>query len=60
MTKYKNKRRSNILYKLRRKGIEVNLKEKEIECPYGKNIREIPQVKHLCDEYNYHIQLIIK
>jgi hypothetical protein len=55
-----NKRRSNILYKLRRKGIKVILKEKEIECPYGQNITNIPQVKHLCEELDFHIQLILK
>ena len=53
------KRRANILYRLRKKGIRADTKECIIFCAYGEDITGIVQVKRLREEYNFNIQLII-
>lgn len=53
------KRRANLLYKLRRHGIRVDIKERTIFIPYEENPWQFPQVRRLQDEYFFNIQFII-
>lgn len=55
----KTKRRDNILYKLRRKGVTVDIKQRTIYIPYGKNPDKTIQVVRLRKEFNFGIQFII-
>lgn len=59
--KYTNtsKRRSNILYKLRKKGVVVDTKARVIELPYGVNPDSIIQVARLRREYRFNVQFYI-
>ena len=59
--KYTNtsKRRSNILYKLRKKGVVVDTKARTIELPYGSDPDAIIQVKRLRREYRFNVQFYI-
>lgn len=53
------KRRANILYRLRKKGIRADTKERIIFCAAGKDITNIVQVKRLRKEFHFNIQLVI-
>jgi len=59
--KYTNtsKRRSNILYKLRKKGVVCDTKARVIELPYGVNPDSIIQVARLRREYRFNVQFYI-
>lgn len=57
--KIRLKRRANLLYKLRRKGIEADTKLHVIFIPYGDNPWRFPQVRRLNQEYYFNIQFII-
>ncbi|KIO45453.1 hypothetical protein DMB45_04670 [Sanguibacteroides justesenii] len=52
----KYKRRSNILYRLRRKNIRCDTREMTIYFPYGKNPFEILQIRQLLSEFNFVVQ----
>ena len=54
-----SKRRSNILYKLRKKGVVADTKARTIELPYGSDPDEIIQVKRLRREYRFNVQFYI-
>lgn len=53
------KRRANLLYKLRRKGIEADTKQRIIFIPYGQQPYLHIQAERLCHEFNFNIQFII-
>lgn len=53
------KRRANLLYKLRRKGIEADTKQRVIFIPYGEEPAKHIQVIRLCREFYFNIQFII-
>lgn len=53
------KRRSNILYRLRKKGVRCITKERVIFFAYGKNPMEIIQIARLCREFGFSVQLEI-
>ena len=53
------KRRSNILYKLRKKGVRVNTKEHTIFIPYGEDPEQTVQVDRLRKEYHFTVQFEI-
>ena len=61
INKYTNtsKRRSNILYKLRKKGVAVDTKARTIELPYGSDPDAIIQIKRLRREYRFNVQFYI-
>ncbi len=50
------KRRDNLLYQLRRKGIRCNTRLRLIFIPYESDSRHYSQVKRLCEEYHFNIQ----
>lgn len=53
------KRRSNILYKLRRKGTRVDAKTRTIFIPYGEDPGKAVQVGRLMNEFNFSVQFEI-
>lgn len=59
MDKYKM-RRKNLLYKLRRKGIRCDTKERCIYYPFDKGPSEVIQIRRLCREYKFSVQLEIE
>jgi len=54
------KRRANILYKLRRKGVRCNTKERTIFYPYGQDPWQVIQIVRLSREFNFYVQLTIE
>ena len=59
MNKQRLKRRANLLYRLRKKGIRVDTKQRVIFCAAGKDITNIVQVKRLKEEFHFNIQIVI-
>lgn len=53
------KRRNNILYKLRRKGVRCDTKARTIELPYGSDPEGFVQVGRLRREYRFNVQFVI-
>lgn len=53
------RRRANLLYKLRRKGIQANTKQRVIFIPYGQEPYTHIQALRLCKEFHFNIQYII-
>ena len=51
------KRRNNLLYNLRKKGVRCLTKERMIFFPYGEDPRKVSQIVRLCQEYHFHVQL---
>ena len=54
------KRRANLLYRLRKKGVRCDTKAREIYFAYNKDPMKVIQIKRLCKEYYFNIQLIIE
>ena len=57
--KTKMKRRDNLLYKLRKKGVEVDIKQRTIFIPYGENPDKAVQIGRLRKEFYFEVQFII-
>lgn len=53
------KRRANLLYKLRRKGIKADTMQRVIFIPYGEDPYRHIQAVRLCREFYFNIQFII-
>lgn len=53
------KRRTNLLYNLRKKGVRCLTKERIIFFPYGENPYTVRQIVCLCNEFHFHVQLEI-
>lgn len=53
------KRRSNILYKLRKKGVRVDTKQRTIFFPYGEDPSQMIQIGRLRREYHFNVQFEI-
>nr|DAW84745.1 MAG TPA: hypothetical protein [Bacteriophage sp.] len=60
MESQRYKRRNNILYRLRKKGVRCVTKERTIFIPYGKNPYDILQVRQLLSEFNFVVQVYIE
>jgi hypothetical protein len=60
MNKQRLKRRANILYRLRKKGIRADTKQRIVFCAAGKDITNIVQVKRLKQEFHFNIQIVIQ
>ncbi len=55
------RRRANLLYSLRKKGIRCLTKERVIFFPYGdQEPLQVKQIAALCNDYNFHVQLILQ
>ena len=59
-TKTTRKRRDNLLYKLRKKGVAVDVKQRTIFIPYGENPAKAVQVGRLRKEFYFEVQFIIE
>jgi hypothetical protein len=53
------KRRANILYRLRKKGVRVQTRQRTIFYAHGESPDHILQVKQLRSEFNFHVQFEI-
>lgn len=53
------KRRSNILYKLRKKGVKVDTRTRIIFIPLGEDPYKAVQVRRLRKEFYFEIQYVI-
>lgn len=53
------KRRANLLYKLRRKGITCDTKSRVIYLPYGEDPYKHIQITRLRQEFHFNIQFFI-
>lgn len=53
------KRRANLLYNLRKKGVRCLTKEHMIFFPYNENPHKVSQIVCLCQEYHFHVQVEI-
>ena len=60
MDKQKYKRRTNILYRIRKKNIRCNTRERTIFYPFGLNPYDILQIRQLLAEFNFVIQIEIQ
>lgn len=60
MNKQRLKRRANLLYRLRKKGIRADTKEHVIFCPFNEDITGIVQCKRLRREIHFNIQFAIQ
>lgn len=58
--KQRLKRRANILYRLRKKGIRADTKQRIVFCAAGKDITNIVQVKRLRQEFHFNTQIVIQ
>lgn len=56
----KYKRRTNILYRLRKKKIRCNTRERTIFYPFGLNPYDILQIRQLLAEFNFVVQIEIQ
>lgn len=52
--------RDNLLYRLRKKGVRVQTLERTIFFPFDQEPFNITQVKRLCREYHFNVQLEIR
>ncbi len=55
----KSMRRKNLLYRLRKKGVKVNTRERCVYLPYGSEPDNIAQVRRLRREYDFVVQFEI-
>lgn len=53
-------KRDNLLYRLRKKGIRALTRERIIFLPFDGEPFDAVQVKRLCKEFRFHVQLEIQ
>ncbi|EFZ36970.1 hypothetical protein HMPREF0663_11883 [Hoylesella oralis ATCC 33269] len=53
-------KRDNLLYRLRKKGVRIQTRERTIFFPFDTEPFKIIQVKRLCREFYFHVQLEIQ
>ena len=53
-------KRDNLLYRLRKKGIRVLTRERTIFFAYDGEPFKIRQIRRLCKEFRFHVQLEIQ
>ena len=53
-------KRDNLLYRLRKKGVRVETRERTIFFAYNGQPFDVVQVKRLCREYHFRVQLEIQ
>ena len=50
-------KRDNLLYRLRKKGVRVLTRERTIFFTFDRKPFDVVQVKRLCREYHFRVQL---
>lgn len=53
------KRRSNLLYRLRKKGVSVDTRRRIIYIPYEEDPHQAVQIDCLRKEYHFNVQFIL-
>ena len=53
-------KRDNLLYRLRKKGVQANTREHIIFFGVGSSPFEIRQIRRLCREFHFNVQLVIE
>ena len=53
-------KRDNLLYRLRKKGVQVNTRERVIFFGVGSEPFKIRQIRRLCCEFHLNVQLVIE
>nr|DAY14522.1 MAG TPA: hypothetical protein [Caudoviricetes sp.] len=53
-------KRDNLLYRLRKKGVQVNTRERVIFFGMGGEPFKIKQIIRLCREFHFNVQLVIE
>ena len=53
-------KRDNLLYRLRKRGVRVQTRERTIFFLFDGEPFKIIQVKRLCKEFHFHVQLEIQ
>ncbi|WP_314313720.1 hypothetical protein [Hoylesella saccharolytica] len=53
-------KRDNLLYRLQKKGVRANTREHTIFFGVGGSPLEIRQIRRLCREFHFNVQLVIQ
>lgn len=53
-------KRDNLLYRLRKKGVQANTRERVIFFGVGGEPYKIKQIIRLCREFHFNVQLVIE
>ena len=53
-------KRDNLLYRLRKKGVQANTRERVIFFVVGGEPIKIRQIRRLCREFHFNVQLVIQ
>lgn len=53
-------KRDNLLYRLRKKGVQANTRERVIFFGVGGEPFKIRQIRRLCREFHFNVQLVIQ
>lgn len=53
-------KRDNLLYRLRKKGVQANTRERVIFFGVGGEPFELTQIRRLCREVHFNVQLVIQ
>ena len=53
-------KRDNLLYRLRKKGVQANTREHTIFLGMGGEPFEVRQIRRLCREFHFNVQLVIQ
>lgn len=53
-------KRDNLLYRLRKKGVQVNTRKRVIFFDVGGEPFKIRQIIRLCREFHFNVQLVIE
>lgn len=53
-------KRDNLLYRLRKKGMRANTREHTIFFGMGGEPFEIRQIRRLCRDFHFNVQLVIE
>ena len=53
-------KRDNLLYRLRKKGVQANTREHTIFFGVGGDPFKIRQIRWLCREFHFNVQLVIE
>ena len=53
-------KRDNLLYRLRKKGVQDDTRERTIFLGVGGDPFKIRQIRRLCREFHFNVQLVIQ
>ena len=53
-------KRDNLLYRLRKKGVQANTRERVIFFGVGGEPFKLTQIRRICREFHFNVQLVIQ